>query len=143
MLRQIFDLLPQDRVSVRDLPAYCSSARDRQRVAGVFVEASDLVAPKSTDRQYRCALAHARARCRSPVPVPPLRSPMRVRCALGSRQDYYDNPQYYRPIFHETVAPYTSVLVNGMYWDRRYPRLLTTQQLQELQGTARRAWFRR
>lgn len=30
------------------------------------------------------------------------------------------------------VAPYASVIVNGIYWDHRFPRLLTNAQLQAL-----------
>ena len=45
---------------------------------------------------------------------------------------YFDYPEEYQPVFHEKVAPYTSVLVNGMYWDHRYPRLLTIEQMKTL-----------
>lgn len=45
---------------------------------------------------------------------------------------YREQPHEYASTFHETVAPYTSVLVNGIYWDQRYPRLLTKAQLQDL-----------
>ncbi|KAG9443907.1 hypothetical protein H6P81_015247 [Aristolochia fimbriata] len=48
------------------------------------------------------------------------------------KTDYYARPEYYRPIFHEKVAPYASVIVNCMYWEKRFPRLLTTKQIQEL-----------
>ncbi|KAI3754136.1 hypothetical protein L1987_53914 [Smallanthus sonchifolius] len=46
--------------------------------------------------------------------------------------DYYAHPERYKPIFHKKVAPYASVIVNCMYWERRYPRLLTYKQLQDL-----------
>ncbi|KAI3714455.1 hypothetical protein L6452_21409 [Arctium lappa] len=46
--------------------------------------------------------------------------------------DYYAHPERYRPIFHEKIAPYASVIVNCMYWERRYPRLLSSKQLQDL-----------
>jgi len=45
------------------------------------------------------------------------------------RDRYYAHPNEFRPIFHEKVAPHTSVLVLGMYWERRFPRLLTAEQL--------------
>jgi alpha-aminoadipic semialdehyde synthase len=48
------------------------------------------------------------------------------------RAEYRHFPERYRPIFHERVAPYVSVLVNGMYWDHRYPRLLTKSQMRDL-----------
>ncbi|KAK1416425.1 hypothetical protein QVD17_32216 [Tagetes erecta] len=46
--------------------------------------------------------------------------------------DYYAHPERYKPVFHKKVAPYASVIVNCMYWERRYPRLLTYKQLYEL-----------
>ncbi|VFQ63406.1 unnamed protein product [Cuscuta campestris] len=47
--------------------------------------------------------------------------------------EYYAHPENYKPVFHEKLAPYASVIVNCMYWERRYPRLLTTQQFQDLE----------
>lgn len=38
----------------------------------------------------------------------------------------------YDPIFHTDVLPYTSVLVNCMYWDRRFHRLITNHQIHAL-----------
>eukprot|EP01084_Bolivina_argentea_P276709 472209_1 len=46
---------------------------------------------------------------------------------------YFEYPEEYLPIFHTHIAPYTSVLINGMYWDHRYPRLLTITQMRDLQ----------
>ncbi|KAL5698600.1 hypothetical protein ACHQM5_029617 [Ranunculus cassubicifolius] len=48
------------------------------------------------------------------------------------KADYYAHPEHYNPIFHERIAPYTSVIINCMYWEKRFPRLISTQQLQEL-----------
>lgn len=44
---------------------------------------------------------------------------------------YYDCPDNYRPIFDKAL-PYLSVIVNGIYWDARYPRLVTKAALQQL-----------
>ncbi len=44
---------------------------------------------------------------------------------------YYDCPDNYRPIF-DRALPYLSVIVNGIYWDARYPRLVTKASLQRL-----------
>ncbi|KAJ0262862.1 LOR/SDH bifunctional enzyme [Hirschfeldia incana] len=49
-----------------------------------------------------------------------------------NKADYYAHPEHYNPVFHERIAPYTSVLVNCMYWEKRFPRLLSTKQLQDL-----------
>ncbi|XP_009618021.1 alpha-aminoadipic semialdehyde synthase isoform X1 [Nicotiana tomentosiformis] len=46
--------------------------------------------------------------------------------------DYYAHPEQYGPAFHEKIAPYASVIVNCMYWEKRFPRLLTTKQIQDL-----------
>lgn len=46
-------------------------------------------------------------------------------------EDYYQQPHMYRGTFHEQVLPYTSAIVNCMYWDPRFPRLITTDQISE------------
>jgi alpha-aminoadipic semialdehyde synthase len=43
-------------------------------------------------------------------------------------QDYYHNPQNYKSIFTKHV-PYLSILMNCIYWDERYPRLITKKFL--------------
>ncbi|RYR77334.1 hypothetical protein Ahy_A01g001768 isoform A [Arachis hypogaea] len=48
------------------------------------------------------------------------------------KADYYAHPEHYNPIFHEKVAPYASVIVNCMYWEQRFPRLLSTEQTKDL-----------
>lgn len=45
---------------------------------------------------------------------------------------YRSSPFQYEPTFHKTVAPYVNVLVNGIYWDGRYPRLLEKHHVREL-----------
>lgn len=46
-------------------------------------------------------------------------------------QDYYKHPEKYRSIFHKYV-PHLTILVNGIYWDQRYPRLITKEYLKQL-----------
>ena len=46
--------------------------------------------------------------------------------------EYYAHPGQFEPVFHDTIAPYTTALVNGMYWDQRYPRLLSSSNLKDL-----------
>jgi alpha-aminoadipic semialdehyde synthase len=38
--------------------------------------------------------------------------------------DYYQHPEKYRSKFEQYI-PYLNMLVNGIYWDARYPRLVT------------------
>ncbi len=45
-------------------------------------------------------------------------------------QDYYNNPGMYRSIFQRYV-PRLSILMNCIYWDKRYPRLITKEFLEE------------
>jgi alpha-aminoadipic semialdehyde synthase len=53
------------------------------------------------------------------------------------RKDYDANPHLYRSNFHKRIAPYLSVLVNCMYWDARFPRLLTVDQMRDLYQSGR------
>lgn len=45
-------------------------------------------------------------------------------------QDYYQHPERYKGVF-EQYLPHLTVLVNGIYWDARYPRLVTKQWVKE------------
>jgi saccharopine dehydrogenase (NAD+, L-lysine-forming) len=46
-------------------------------------------------------------------------------------QDYYHNPQNYRPVL-EGFLPYLTVLVNAIYWAPQYPRFVTKKALGKL-----------
>lgn len=46
-------------------------------------------------------------------------------------QDYYKHPDYYENNFEQYI-PHLSVLMNCMYWDSRYPRIVTKDYLKEL-----------
>jgi alpha-aminoadipic semialdehyde synthase len=52
--------------------------------------------------------------------------------------DYYAHPESYHSIF-EKYIPHLSVLMNCMYWDARYPRLITKDYLEKAfaEGTPR------
>jgi alanine dehydrogenase len=45
-------------------------------------------------------------------------------------QDYYAHPEKYKSIF-EKYLPNLTILMNCIYWDERYPRLLTKNYLKE------------
>ena len=49
-------------------------------------------------------------------------------------QNYYDHPEGYVPSF-EQYLPDLTVLMNCTYWDERYPRLVTKEQLRTLFGS--------
>lgn len=46
-------------------------------------------------------------------------------------QDYYHHPEKYHGTFAEYV-PHLTVLMNSIYWDTRYPRLVTKDYLRQL-----------
>lgn len=47
------------------------------------------------------------------------------------RKDYYQHPFEYEPVFHQRVLPHSSMIINGMYWDDRFPPLITKDQISE------------
>ena len=60
--------------------------------------------------------------------------------AAGSSFDsahYREQPEMYVPIFHTVVLPHASVIVNCMYWDSRFPRLVSCKQARELSAAGR------
>jgi len=56
-------------------------------------------------------------------------------------QDYYDHPEKYQGRFF-SYARHLSVLVNCIYWEARYPRLLTNDQMRVLWSGATRPRLR-
>jgi len=46
-------------------------------------------------------------------------------------QEYYDHPELYESQFEQYI-PNLTVLMNCMYWDDRYPRIVTKDYLEEL-----------
>eukprot|EP01137_Pigoraptor_chileana_P016460 Opistho-2@5903 len=54
-----------------------------------------------------------------------------------SRADFFGHPEKYRSEFHTKIAPHVSGIVNGIYWESKYPRLLTCDQMAELAAHGR------
>ncbi|NIT35665.1 MAG: hypothetical protein GTN49_04065 [candidate division Zixibacteria bacterium] len=50
-------------------------------------------------------------------------------------QEYYDYPGRYEPVLSDYL-PYLTVLVNAIYWDRRYPHFVSIRDLVSLYGGA-------
>jgi len=46
-------------------------------------------------------------------------------------QDYYDYPEHYLGAFSDYL-PHLTMLINGIYWEPRYPRLITKSYLKTL-----------
>jgi alpha-aminoadipic semialdehyde synthase len=47
-----------------------------------------------------------------------------------SLQEYYTQPDLYRSVFHNYL-PFLSVLMNCIYWNKQYPRLITKDFLKK------------
>lgn len=113
---EIFRLLPHKMLTLDELVElkerpHCSSHKDHgeKRVYGIMVRQEDMVAKKEG-------------------------------AAVGDICDksqfdsayYRNNPHEYESIFAQRLAPYCNVIVNGIYWDERYPRLLTKSEIRSL-----------
>ena len=48
-------------------------------------------------------------------------------------QDYYKHPEKYTGIFHKHV-PHLTILMNCIYWDTMYPRLISKELVKEMFG---------
>ena len=53
------------------------------------------------------------------------------------KKHYYSTPSEYRSVFHESFGPYLSVIMNCRYWDERFDRMITNQQMKTLVETGR------
>ncbi len=51
-------------------------------------------------------------------------------------QDYYTHPENYKGVF-EKYIPHLSMLINCMYWDERYSKLITKDYLKKLYSKGR------
>jgi len=56
-------------------------------------------------------------------------------------QDYYANPENYRPVV-EDVVPYLTAIVNGIYWAPKYPKFITKNFLKAHYGPGPRPRLR-
>ena len=52
--------------------------------------------------------------------------------SVFNKSHYRSNPHEYTSVFGRDIAPFINVLVNGAYWDERYPRILTKEDIRML-----------
>ncbi|NXF01957.1 AASS protein, partial [Smithornis capensis] len=57
---------------------------------------------------------------------------VRKRDGIYDPVDYDKHPENYTSRFHIDIAPYTTCLINGIYWEQNTPRLLSRQDIQKL-----------
>ena len=91
---EIFQLLPHKMITLEEAKELKNIPGPHHCVYGVMVEQKDIV------RMKQPGLAH---------------KPFNVK-------HYRENPSEYESTFASNVAPLTNVIVNGIYWDERYPR---------------------
>ncbi|KAH7574492.1 hypothetical protein JRO89_XS03G0302800 [Xanthoceras sorbifolium] len=109
--QEIFKLLPHTFVSPSSLP-------------DLFVKAKDSSEPTGTSKRdfqvYGCITTYE--------------DMVKHKDDMGAfdKEDYHAHPENYSPIFHEKIAPYASVIFNCIYWKKKFPRLLSSTQLQDL-----------
>lgn len=109
--QEIFKLLPHSFVEPSKLPELYAKAKDKSRPVRTS---------KRIFQVYGCVVTSQHMVENSDS------------TKVFDKADYYSHPEHYNPVFHEKVAPYASVIVNCMYWEKRFPRLLTNEQLQDL-----------
>lgn len=47
-------------------------------------------------------------------------------------EQFQHNPKTFQSLFHERIAPYATVIINGIYWEKRFPRLLSKIELKDM-----------
>lgn len=56
-----------------------------------------------------------------------------------NKEQYYETPDQYEPTFQDNILPYSTIVINCMYWDARFPRLFTQEDIHRhvMQGSDR------
>lgn len=101
---EILQLLPHEVIPVSDLPQVFSSDRSAGKRE---LERRIYVTPVSTSDVFE--------HCSGNLEF--------------DRNDFRTNPCHYRSLFSSRVAPYVHSIINAVYWDPRFPRLLTKEQI--------------
>lgn len=101
---EIFKLLPHELVSPSTLPQLCEKAD------------SGLMQREDCHKLY-LSIATAEHMVK------------RRDGGAFDKEGYYSQPENYQPTFQDAVLPYATVILNGMYWDARFPKLFTRDDL--------------
>ncbi|KAL7543132.1 hypothetical protein ACHAXR_012453 [Thalassiosira sp. AJA248-18] len=109
---EIFRLLPHKMITLEEAKSIKSTPGPHNCVYGVMVEQNDLVKKTGGQEEESFDVKH-------------------YRC----------NPSEYESIFASNVAPVSNVIVNGIYWDERYPRLLTKAEMTDLYKQGHKSLF--
>lgn len=110
---EMLDLLPHEVVAVPDLPA-------------LFEQETSETAPQ----QHKVYL----------VPMATKDAFEKTSDGTFDRADFQTNPSRYQSILPNKVVPYTTTLINCAYWDPRFPRLLTKDDMRMLYNIGRKRY---
>mmetsp|Transcript_32325 Transcript_32325/g.68355 ORF Transcript_32325/g.68355 Transcript_32325/m.68355 type:complete len:1058 (+) Transcript_32325:153-3326(+) len=108
---EIFKLLPHKMITLEEARDLKSKKGPQNCLYGVMVQQEDIV-KKTVGQEGSFDVKHYRA-----------------------------NPSEYESTFASNVAPVCNVIVNGIYWDERYPRLLTKQEMSDLYKQGNKSLF--
>lgn len=100
--KQILELLPHKYITASELPELLKTPEQNRKTVYLCVTTAEDMV----------------------VPVD--------RSKRFDKKEYYAHPELYEPVFHENVMPHLSVIVNCMYWEPRFPRICTKQQVYDL-----------
>jgi len=134
--QEIAKLLPHRMVTPEEVPGIIANATGKDRTHTVYV-----VQATAQHMVRKKGVAGAPSTDLADYPVDAsggfkgLPAPADFLDADFDRAHYKANPEQYEGVFHVAVAPYSSAIVNCMYWDGAYPRLINLKQSRAL-GTA-------
>lgn len=110
--QEIMDLLPFSEISPGELTELVQKQTHPDNLLyKVIFKEEHLVRIRPTNGDHRADLSY--------------------NSASFDLQHYYDHPELYESCF-ASYLPHLSMLMNCMYWDNRYPRLVTKQQVKAL-----------
>lgn len=105
---EILQLLPHEIISVEDLP----------RLYETLSASRDAVSPQR--QVYLCPVGLSDVFQHRTNPGP------------FDRDHFQNHPGEYRSLFASRVVPYVHGIYNAVYWDPRFPRLLTKEQMKKI-----------
>jgi alpha-aminoadipic semialdehyde synthase len=119
---EILDLLPVEEIEPKEVAPLAEGSDYKANVIyKVVFKEEHTVEPISPDHQFELQDFYDhpekyRGKFESYVPY---------------LQDFYDHPEKYRGKF-ESYVPYLTLIVNCIYWEEKYPRLVTNEYLKQL-----------
>lgn len=119
--QEMFENLPHQYINLEDLKYLeqdvQNGRKNSNKIYGIVLKPMDMVKHRSTikkDYQDNKNLKNKK------------------NMQYNTEQHYFSHPEEYESSFATDIAPYITMLINGIYWDHRYPRLLTKNEIVNL-----------